>query len=253
MLLPDDIIQLIMVSYHRPNDFQACLASILTNTAEPFRLSIIDNSMGGLDSVLATITDPRITIYRNQSNLGKSRAFMAWYPQIMVGNRNPIFVSLDADIQVPPGWLLQLLRAAYSAPRLGVLAPVLVRTSGDTLQQQLNRNELVMHRTDQFSTFITPLLYYNRQTAGPVFIIDRAFFDSVGGYAHTQLYGNDDGWLCATAQAKHRFVGIATAVEVVHLEQDVTDGYRAWKARNINGDVDYRGFWDQSDNHDSID
>ncbi len=60
----------------------------------------------------------------------------------------------------------------------------------------------------------------------------------------TQLYGNDDGELCKAATRMGRFVGIATDVEVVHLETDVTPGYRAWKARNVNKDLDHKGYWD---------
>lgn len=232
-----------MVTYFRPNDLRRCLDSVLTNTVEPFRLSIIDNSHGGLDEVFAEIRDERVTVYRNDQNLGKGRAFMRWYPHIMRA-KPEFFVSIDSDLVVPPGWLTRMLRAAYSLPSPGVLAPVLTLEAGDTFDRQKARGKLVMHREGPESGFVGPSLYRNRHTAGPLFLIHRPFFDRVGGYVQTQLYGNDDGELCKAAHKKGRFIGIVTDVEVLHLEGDVTPDYKKWKKRNVNRDADRKGFWD---------
>lgn len=233
-----------MVTYFRPNDLKRCLDSVLTNTVEPFRLSIIDNSHGGLDHVFSEIKDERVVVHRNTENLGKGKAFMRWYPHIMEGNNSEFFVSIDSDLVVPPGWLTRMMRAAYSVPSPGVLAPVLTRKEGDGFDRQKARGDLVMHREGPESGFVAPSVYRNRHTAGPLFLIHRKFFERVGGYAQTQLYGNDDGELCKAAHKKGRFIGIVTDVEVLHLEDDVTDDYKDWKRRNVRMDADRKGFWD---------
>jgi GT2 family glycosyltransferase len=246
MMFPTlETIQLIMVSYFRPNDLQKCVKSILTHTREPYHLTIIDNSHGGLDQILNTLADSHLTIYRNKTNLGKGRAFMTWYKTIVATNTAPYFVSIDADLEVPPGWLTRMEMAAHRLREpLGALAPVFLNWPGDTFTAQLGRGRLVMHRRDNSSQFILPNVYRNRYTAGPLFLIDRAFFETVGGYVQTQLYGNDDGELCKAANRLGRFVGLVTDVEVLHLNDDAPEGYRKWKQRNVNRDVDQRGFWD---------
>lgn len=243
MLTPGDPIQLIMVTYFRPNDLTWCLSSILSNTTEPFKLAIIDNSCGKLDHILDSIDDGRITVYKNDQNIGKGKAFMRWYAEIMQKNRSDFFVSIDSDLLVPEGWLTKMLRTAYRIERPGVLAPVLTQGEGDSFDRQLIHDRFTMHRKGQGSGFVGPSLYYNRQTAGPLLLIYRKFFEKVGGYVQTQLYGNDDGELCKAAHKENRFIGIATDVEVLHLENDVTPGYRDWKIRNVNRNADDVGFW----------
>jgi len=234
-----------MVTYFRPNDLKRCLASVLTNTREPYHLSILDNSCGGIDDAL-DIADPHVTVYRNPTNLGKGRAVMAWYATIMKDNPAPYFISIDPDLEIPAGWLtrLELAAARLRDNPLGVLAPTIVDDAGDTFDKQLARGTLVMHKRSDTSAFVFPTVYRNRYTAGPLFLIDRTFFEAAGGYAQTQLYGNDDGELCRAAAKRGRFTGIVTDVVVRHLAADVTPGYRLWKARNIGGDTDGRGYWD---------
>ncbi len=234
--------QLIMVSYFRPNDLRICLTSVLSNTPQPFRLSIIDNSMGGLDEVFKEFDDPRITVCRNAKNLGKGRAIMKWYDLIMGRRNDQHFVSIDSDLRVPPDWLPMMQTAALRAPKpLGMLAPTIINESGDDFERQL-KHGLVMHARNHASKWVNGI-YQNRHTAGPLFLIDRKFFDSVGGYVQTQLYGNDDGELCKAAAKAKRFIGIVPEVKVLHLTGDETPEYRDWKRRNVNRDADHKGHW----------
>jgi len=246
MLYADKTV-LIMVTYFRPNDLKKCVESILTNTTEPYHLYLCDNSHGGLDKFFETINDPHITIYRNAQNLGKGRAFMKWYSQIMKTSDSDNFVSIDSDILVPPKWLFKLQLAAYrirASQPLGILAPVIMDGDGENFRSQIANNKVIMHHITQTSQFVLPNVYRNRHIAGSLFFIDRNFFESVYGYIQNQIYGNDDGELCKAAAQQKRFIGIATDVEVLHLNEDSTDGYREWKKRNVNKDVDYVGYWD---------
>ncbi len=235
-----------MVSYFRPNDLQQCVRSILTNTREPYHLSIIDNSHGKIDAVLDSFANQHITIYKNKTNIGKGRAFMVWYHEIMKQNTATNFVSIDSDIIVQPDWLTQMEIAYHrlSKHRPAILAPTIITNIDDNFQKQLKRGKLVMHRHTNNSHMVNGV-YKNRYTSGPLLLINKQFFESVGGYNQTQLYGNEDGELCKSAAKQNRFIGIVPEVNVFHSNTDSDIGYKEWKKKNVNKDVDQQGYWDQ--------
>jgi len=239
-----DAVQIIMISYFRPNDFERSVQSVLNNTAVPFHLSIIDNSHGGLDAFLDKYeSHPKVTIYRNETNVGKGIGVMRWYPQIMQSTSSDYFISIDADIEVYPNWLPRLYAARKKiAVPFGILAPVIMNKYGEWFITQ--KSDLVMHNQKIFYHIVDEI-YYNRHTAGPLFLIDREFFESVGGYSQNQLYGSDDGKLCKAAANQDRFIGIAANVHVLHLRQDDGPGYQEWKLKHVNTDGVCKGYWDQ--------
>lgn len=246
MLISSDCVELIMVTYCRPNELKRSIDSIIHNTNWPYHLSIIDNSHGKIDNVLNTINDKRITIYKNSTNIGKGRAFGKWYNEIMQSNTNDCFVSIDPDVIVPKDWLQSLLIAREEiilTERFGALAPTLITDTNDTFDNQL-QNGFVDHikgrKTHKFNYHI----YYNHSIAGPLLLIDKDFYEEIGGYSQNQLYGDDDGKICRNSISQKRFIGILTDLNVQHLKFDVPDKYIEWKHRNIKGDVDHKGFWD---------
>ena len=249
LLVDSEPTQIIMISYFRPNDFRKSVDSVLNNTTCPFHLSIIDNSHGGLDEELdRTEIDPRVTIYRNEKNLGKGAAVNKWFGKITENSSLDHFISIDSDIQVPLRWLLELKRAhslVQKHEKPAIIAPAIISRPGNTFERQLKNHKLDMHR---FGNFV-PVdyyhgLFYNRYTAGPLFLIDKKFFEGAGLYYQDQLYGADDGILCKIAARQNRFIGIDSNVEVVHLNEDSTEAYNSWKQRNVTKDVDQCGHWD---------
>ncbi len=245
LIEPVEQIELIMVSYFRPNDFKLCINSILENTNGKYHLSVLDNSHGGLDEILTQLTDSHITIYRNIENLGKGKAIMQWYKTIMRNNHHRQFISIDSDIIVDKGWLDKLQLAALRIKNFGVIAPTIINDIDDTFDKQLSKKEFIMHKLDKNGKFIAPAIFQNRYLAGPLLLIDKQLFEKVGGYIQNQLYGNEDGELCKAAFKLKKFVGIATDVKIIHLNNDSTPGYREWKRRNIKGNVDGRGYFDK--------
>jgi len=247
LLLNSDDTQIIMVSYFRPNDFQKSVESVLNNTTCPFHLSIIDNSQGNLDFRLNEYEkEKRVTIYRNTPNIGKGAAFNLWYKEIIKHCSLDHFISIDSDIVVPRGWLMQLKRSHIAISKrehFGIIAPVICNRPENTFAAQLSSGNFDMHRYDDLNHVEYLTVYRNRYTAGPLFLIDRTLFEKVG-YYDGQLYGADDGRLCAAAARQNRFIGIDTSVEVLHMNDDETTGYREWKLRNITTDVDQHGHWD---------
>lgn len=241
--------QIIMVTYHRPNDFKLSIESIIQNTLCPYHLSIIDNSKGKIDHVLDIYQrNKNITIYRNQYNIGKGAAVNRWYNTIMCNNQLSHFVSIDSDIIVPCGWLLEMQRSFYHtkrATKVGLIAPVIFNNQRETWKYQLS-NRAIMHDTSILSPqfHLYPGLYYNRYTAGPLIIIDTKLFETTGLFYDKQLYGADDGQLCATAYKHQAFIGINSNLSVQHINHDSDHEYIQWKERNITMDVDQHGRWD---------
>lgn len=233
-----------MVTYHRAPLLERCLRSLFLHTPSPFTLAIIDNSAGAIDATLNAITDPRVTIYRTGQNLGKGRAFMSKYHEVMKGSESELFVSLDPDLLFQKNWTTDLMRLMEANQRVAVLAPVLVSSGADSFDGQLARGKLFMHKKGPESRFLGPRLYQNRHVAGPLLVIRRSFFEDVGGYVQNQLYGNDDGELCKAAWKIGLVTAIATGIKACHLE-DEDRGYKEWKKRNVRGGQE-AGFWDGS-------
>lgn len=241
--------QIIMVTYHRPNDFTSSVESITNNTLCPYHLSIIDNSKGKIDNVLDKYKHhPHISIYRNDHNLGKGAAVNKWYSHIMRYNQLSHFISIDSDVIVPNGWLLEMQRCFYHTQlmtKVGLIAPVLYNLRHETWDYQLS-NKVVMHNTNVIKPAfdIYPGLYYNRSIAGPLLIIDTNLFETTGLFNGKRIYGADDGHLCVTAHKHNAFIGINTNISVQHINEDSDIDYILWKQRNITKDVDQHGRWD---------
>jgi GT2 family glycosyltransferase len=228
MFLNYDPIEIIAVAYHRPNDFQLCISSMLSNTSLPYNLTIIDNSCGGLDWCLCNL-DSRVKIIRNLTNIGKGKSFRLWYQSIMSTNNHKYFISLDADVIVPPLWLESLYRAIIKLEQpLAAIAPTFVNTQ--------------MHY-DGVPLPNEPTTFYTTKTAGPLLLINRAFYESFGGYPGDCLYGHDDGFLCSKAKQSNKFIGYTTTVKCFHSELDVTEEYRQWKLDNLNDVSCCNGLW----------
>lgn len=249
MLLDSQPTQIIMVTYHRPNDFVSSVESIINNTECPYHLSIIDNSTGQIDQYLDRyITHPHVSIYRNDANIGKGAAVNKWFDIIMSNNTLSHFISIDSDIIVPSQWLIELQRSFYHSKRctkVGLIAPVIRNQQHETWEHQL-QTKAVMHNISQLTPAFDqyPGLYYNRYTAGPLLIIDTKFFKTTGLFYDKQLYGADDGHLCATAHRHKAFIGLNSNLIVTHTNNDSDREYVLWKERNITKDVDQHGRWD---------
>lgn len=233
-----------MVTYHRHNDFTNCIESVLKNTIVNYHLHIIDNSRGAIDNVLARYeTLKKITVYKNDQNIGKPKAVNSYYDQIMRECCLPYFISIDSDVIVKKAWLLELI-SSYQAinVKAGLIAPVIQNKISETWVWQLN-NQVRMHNISELGSEVCPGVFTNRYTAGPAIIINKSLFESVGRFDEGQMYGADDGILCRKFTNRGYFVGINTNVSVIHSNLDSDQDYLDWKARNVSGDVDMTGRW----------
>ncbi|MHA2401480.1 MAG: glycosyltransferase [Candidatus Kariarchaeaceae archaeon] len=236
-----------MVTYHRPNDFTNCVESILKNTIVKYHLHIIDNSQGAIDEQLNKYKNlANISVHRNDVNIGKPKSVNDCFFKIS-SNFNRFFVSMDSDIVVKKGWLLNLSRSfdfVSRSTKVGIIAPVIQNNNEETWQWQLT-NGVRMHNISKLGDDSHCRgVFENRYTSGPVLVINRTLFDNVGGFDTKQLYGADDGILCRKSHNRGFFVGIDTNVTVMHVNNDSDKEYESWKVRNIKGNVDEKGRWD---------
>lgn len=243
-----DRTDIIAISYHRPNDFKICIDSILKNTIMPYKLTIIDNSCGGLDSLLNYYeTIDHINIIRNKTNLGKGASFKKHYESINKDSK--LFVSLDADIEVPHMWLSKLYKRVITIDRLGALSPVLTgKHKYKTFEEQLRNNHILMHggkKGYHEMMKIADGLYHTQHTAGPLLLINGEFFDEIGGYPGDKLFGHDDGFLCKKSIEMNRFIGFTSDVSCIHHQNDNEPEYAKWKRDNLNKDRVHKGHWDR--------
>lgn len=237
-----DKLAIYMISYHRPNDFRFSLESVLSHTNVPYHLYIIDNSSGSNHNHLLPFYDhPNITIFENNINMGKGPGLMKYYPETILNHNLPYFISIDADVQVLPNWDVKLLASRNKIDNFAMLAPVIMNRPDDYFVKQL-RSGLIMHGSEIYH--VSEEIYYNRNLAGPLLLIDKSFFEKVGGYSTAHLYGGDDGKLCGDAFRLNKFVGLAANNHVIHLRSDENKEYQKWKKENINKGLNIRGYWD---------
>lgn len=253
MLINYDPINIIAISYFRPNDFRACINSLLYNTTLPYKLTIIDNSYGALNDELQQFESQNINIIKNNTNLGKAGSLKKWYKHITQDNKNRYFVSLDADVIVPKDWLEGLYRSLTETKMvLGALAPVL--NEGKTFTEQIDDKCLTMHGgSDGFKAMrkISENVYHSHITAGPMLLMEREFYEQIGGYPGDRIYGNDDCYICRESKRLNRFIGFTALVECVHSRIDETEEYRQWKIENISKAGIRNGYWDRENNSDN--
>jgi len=249
LLINNNPISIVMVTYHRPNDFKMCVESIIKHTHIPYHLSIIDNSNGAIDKYLDHYVSNNITIYKNKANIGKAAAINKWFRTITINDKHPFFISIDSDIIVQKGWLTEMVKCYYTATRtvkVGVLAPAICNSYDETWELQIKHNKPIMHNIDKIadSHHIYKGLYYNVTTSGSLIVVNTKFFLNNGMYYDKRLYGGDDGQLCLAAAKSKLFVGINSNLLVKHTNNDSDEQYIKWKARNINGNINECGRWD---------
>ena len=237
-----DPVNVIMVSYMRPNDLERSATSILNNTAIPIKLTILDNSTGVNDHVLDRLcSDTRVAIIYNPMNYGKAKCYNMYLDTILTGDENDFFVSVDADIEVKARWLDTLIDDSFvlAENNFGMLAPTYVdRLDSDEIPEKPLVHQMIDTRNVQGG------VYYNKRLGGGLLLINKRFYHEAGGFDPEILYGGDDGRLCNAALRLNKFIGFTTNVRVKHLRYDETVEYQTWKRLHLNDKVIKHGHWD---------
>ncbi len=202
-----------------------CLLSIAANTPSSASYEVIladDASSSEVSTALAQIKNARVQ--RNPANLGFLRNCNATIP--LVRGRYVLF--LNNDVQVPAGWLPQLIQAFNLSPRVGIVGPAFVYPSGH-LQEAggaflANGSAVMVGLNDDPNL---PAYTYPRRVeyvSGACLMIRRELLQELGGFSEAFLpcYCEDSD-LCLRAQVAGYHVYVEPRVHVVHHLSKTTD------------------------------
>lgn len=121
------IASILLVTYNRLGMLKECIWSILANTDDmDWELIVWDNaSTDGTGAYLDTTlgSHPRVRLIHSKENIG-----MNAYAACVRLARGEYLLCIDDDVvDVPPGWLAQIIRSFDAVPRAGYLAANVVQ------------------------------------------------------------------------------------------------------------------------------
>lgn len=180
-----------------------CVESIFKNTDDvPYALIIIDNAsddetrkyLEGLK------TDPRICLLRNEVNVG----FLKAVNQGMKKSAAPYVCLINNDTIAAKGWLGEMIKAAESSPRIGLVNP-----SSNTLGQKLSgdtpietyaggiKNEPDLWQ--EIGSAIGFCMLIKREVIGKIGLFDEIY--GMGNFEDTDYSRRaiKEGYICARA------------------------------------------------------
>ena len=191
---------------------------------------VVDNAStdGAPDMVSASF--PRVRLIRNGTNAGFARGCN----QAAAVARGRYLFFLNNDTILPPGALRQLVQAARTLPRVGLLGPRLRDASGriqcsartpPTVPALLHRISFLrwtgLFRSayrrcrgrggDPDQVRAVPVLM------GAALLIRRRFFRQLGGWSESFTFGGEDIDLCTRVVQAGRDVVFYPKVEILHL------------------------------------
>ncbi|MBP9699704.1 glycosyltransferase family 2 protein [Candidatus Woesebacteria bacterium] len=213
---------IIIVNFNGKSLLGACLKSLQTqSTSHTFEIIVVDNAStdGSVDYLFAQFPDV-IVVQENQNsgfgranNLGASRA------------TGEYLIFLNADTEVEPTWLFEMLTVAQSNPKIAAVSPrvYLYATKGNQKKVQ-NAGILVFKQgfaTDRgvfyrngVSDYELDSKFYDQPTTLPAccgvsLLVKTDAFTSIGGFDHDYFMYYEDvdlslrlrqrGYLCEYA------------------------------------------------------
>ncbi len=209
-----EFISIFIVTHNRLDFLKQCVNSLLSSLTDiKYELIIWDNaSKDGTKQFLESLNNPLININLSSENIGTNAKGKA-----ASMCRGEFIVGIDDDVlSFPDNWLLQMIKAYKSVPRLGYL-------STDVIQ-------------NEFTTGAKPPedLYFNKSfadgeiimqfgpTGGWCFIISRMVFEKIGNFAdiHGRIFFSEDGDFLNRLKSKGYRFGILKDVKVFHATGD---------------------------------
>jgi GT2 family glycosyltransferase len=121
-------------------EVQKCIESVISNTSQPYRLLIVDDA--STDHELIRYLDGvsrlrQVRLLRNDKNLGFVRSANMGF-----SNSDNDVVLLNSDTIVPPDWLENIWRCAYSYQEIGIVSPFSNRATICSIPRFCKDNEL---------------------------------------------------------------------------------------------------------------
>lgn len=209
-----ELVSIFIVTHNRLDFLKQCINSLLTTLNDiKYELIIWDNaSTDGTKQFLEALKNPLIKIKLSSDNIGTNAKCKA-----AAMCQGDFIVGIDDDVlSFPDNWIIKMLIAYKSVPRLGYL-------STDVIQ-------------NEYTTGAKPSsdLYFNKSfvegeiiiqfgpTGGWCFMISRKIFEKIGNFAdiHGRIFFSEDGDFLNRLKSKGYRFGILKDVKVFHATGD---------------------------------
>lgn len=170
--------------------FKEALDSILNQTYTDFELIIVnDASPDDLDSIISQYDDPRITYYKNETNIGGKDLVEQWNRSLAHANGEYVILASDDDVYALD-YLEKMNALVDKYPEVNVFRP---RT------QIIDSSSNVVHQFNGLSEKVSQLEYLYHWMRGGIgsgigyFIFHRETLTNQGGFFNLPLaWGSDD-------------------------------------------------------------
>ena len=117
------LVSVVVINWNHGDFLSACLDALLAQEYPAFEIIVIDND--STDNSLEGFSSrfPAVRLVRNAQNVGFARALN----QAIRLTQASLIISLNPDVTVRSGFLMEMARASRQADRVGMVAPRLLR------------------------------------------------------------------------------------------------------------------------------
>ncbi len=226
------ICTIIIPTYNNAELLEKCIESIFRNTDYPnFEVIVVDNhSVDGTTAFLKNLKDP-VRLIINPENLGFAKACNIGTLQA----KGDVFVFLNNDTEVSPGWLSPLMTDLLD-PEIGISGNKLL-FADQTIQHAgivFTYNNIPYHIFRGFpSTYKAANIRREMQAVtGACMAIKRVLFQKCGMFDEGYINGMEDIDLCLKAKAYAQKVIYNPRSIVYHFESKTVGRYAHADANN---------------------
>lgn len=178
-----------------------CIERIFRNTSYPYRLIIVDNASDAAtkEYLYGLRDDPRITLIRNDRNLG----FVKAVNQGMRLSDSPYLCVMNNDTLPAPGWLNELVKFAETHPDVGIMNPLCGSPAGYTLEsysEHIKSNSGKYMEMNQCFLFCALI---KKEVVKKIGYLDESF--GMGGYDDTDYSrrAHEVGYRCVSVHSSY--------------------------------------------------
>lgn len=206
---------IIIVNYNSKPALKPCLETLITNTAPPFEIIVIDNHSGdgSIEYLGQMIKNPIVKVIFNQANLGFTKACN----QGIERAAGELLVTMNPDAFVPRGWLERLSWHLRNNPKTLIVGPKGLGIGGSQSPGLLNYPTNPEAADRKFAAV------YRRQSEPTKFLIgclimfDRRLIEKVGLFDEQMPLGADDFDLSLRVRKGGYQLRVARDVLIRHL------------------------------------
>jgi GT2 family glycosyltransferase len=191
-----------------------CLTALYTHSGEELlEVVCVDNASHDESVTLIAECFPRTRLIRQPVNLGFAGGVNAG----MEAAQGDVFILLNQDCVVQPGWLTEFVRAFQDHPEFGIAGCTILNPDGT-----VNHAGAMLHRPDMYGVHLTDVGDGQPRSVeyvtGAAFAVRRSTWDAVGHFDegfYPAYYEESD--YCCRARRKGIETGYVPGARVAHL------------------------------------